>query len=194
MGRRQGKEELTLNGRDGMCTIVFSPDGKRIVPGSLDGTVRVWDAQTGKAQRTFHLQTLKGEPTEVKSVAFSPDGKRIASGSRDDLIRLWDTDSWNIVRTIEARHGMVSSVVFSPDGERLASGGLDGQLRIWDLKTGGLKLYVTENPHKGWVSCEPTVHRGARKVFLPPLHDPRECLREPTAAEWLDVGQSFSSL
>ena len=45
-----------------------------------------------------------------------------------------------------------------------------------------------------FASCEPTTHRGPRRVSLPPLHDLAECLREPTAAVWLGVGQSFSSL
>ena len=56
--------------------MAFSPDGKRIVSGSRDKTVKVWDAATG--QETL---TLKGHTGSVSSVAFSPDGKRIVSGS-----------------------------------------------------------------------------------------------------------------
>ena len=56
--------------------MAFSPDGKRIVSGSQDKTVKVWDAQ--HRQETL---TLKGHTGWVSSVAFSPDGKRIVSGS-----------------------------------------------------------------------------------------------------------------
>ncbi len=66
----------------------FSPDGKRIVSGSQDKTVKVWDAQTG--QETL---TLKGHSDLVTSVSFSPDGKRIVSGSGDKTLKVWDISS-----------------------------------------------------------------------------------------------------
>ena len=56
--------------------MAFSPDGRRIVSGSYDKTVKVWDAATGQ-----EMLTLKGH-TAVYSVAFSPDGRRIARGRR----------------------------------------------------------------------------------------------------------------
>jgi WD40 repeat protein len=49
--------------------VAFSPDGKQVVSGSRDKTVRLWDAATGAA-----LQTLEGHSSSVTSVAFSPDG------------------------------------------------------------------------------------------------------------------------
>ena len=55
--------------------MAFSADGKRIVSGSEDKTVKVWDAATGQ-----EVLTLKGHTGQVTSVAFSPDGKRIVSG------------------------------------------------------------------------------------------------------------------
>ena len=67
-------------------SVAFSPDGKRIVSGSCDNTVRLWDAATGQPIG----QPLTGHTDTVSSVAFSPDGKRIASGSADDTVRLWD--------------------------------------------------------------------------------------------------------
>ena len=66
----------------------FSPDGKRIVSGSEDNTVKVWHAQTG--QETL---TLKGYSDLVWSVSFSPDGKRIVSGSGDGTVKIWDLSS-----------------------------------------------------------------------------------------------------
>ena len=56
--------------------MAFSADGKRIVSGSQDKTVKVWDADKGT-----ELSRSKGTQTGVSSVAFSPDGKRIVSGS-----------------------------------------------------------------------------------------------------------------
>jgi hypothetical protein len=51
--------------------VAFSPDGKQVVSGAWDGTVRLWDAATGVA-----LQTLEGHLDMVESVAFSPDGNK----------------------------------------------------------------------------------------------------------------------
>jgi len=66
----------------------FSPDGKRIVSGSGDKTVKVWDAQTGQ-----EMFTIKGHSEGVSSVSFSPDGKRIVSGSYDKTVKVWDISS-----------------------------------------------------------------------------------------------------
>jgi WD40 repeat protein len=67
--------------------IAFSPDGKHIVSGSSDKTVRVWDAQTGAPVG----DPFTGHSDSVISVAYSPDGKYIASGSSDNTVRVWDT-------------------------------------------------------------------------------------------------------
>ncbi|KUJ06164.1 HET-domain-containing protein [Mollisia scopiformis] len=60
---------------DAVTSVAFSPDGKQIVSGSWDGTVRRWDAATGQQL----LPALEGHTDEVNSVAFSPDGKQIVT-------------------------------------------------------------------------------------------------------------------
>lgn len=76
-------------------SVAFSPDGKRIVSGSLDGTLRIWDAATGK----LIGQPLNDEFTLVDSLAFSPDGKRIVTGDVDGTLRLWDATPASHVHT-----------------------------------------------------------------------------------------------
>ena len=63
--------------------VIFSPDGTLVASAGSDGTVKLWDATTGKL-----LKTLV-HPDELMTVAFSPDGTLLVSGSYDNLIYLW---------------------------------------------------------------------------------------------------------
>ena len=83
---RVRKGLLTLVGHTADVTCVaFSPDGKQIVSGSYDKTIRVWDSTSGS-----ELMVLNGHKDRVNSVAFSSDGLKIVSGSSDKSIRIWD--------------------------------------------------------------------------------------------------------
>ena len=97
-------------------SVAFSPDGQRIVSGSWDQTLKIWDANTGK-----ELQTLKGHTWWVHSVAFSPDGQRIVSGSEDKTVKIWDANNGKELQTLTGHTGAVWSVTFSPDGKRIVS-------------------------------------------------------------------------
>ena len=68
-----------------MFSVAFSPDGTRIVSGSADNTVRLWNADTGQPIG----QPITGHTDTVYSVAFSPDGNTVVSGSLDKTMRLW---------------------------------------------------------------------------------------------------------
>jgi uncharacterized protein YjbI with pentapeptide repeats/energy-coupling factor transporter ATP-binding protein EcfA2 len=70
---------------DGVTSVAFSSDGKTIVSGSYDKTVRMWDVESGE-----QTKELKGHTAFVTSVAFSPDGKTIVSGSGDKTVRMRD--------------------------------------------------------------------------------------------------------
>ena len=86
---KEGEALLTLKGHAGFVTsAAFSPDGRRIVSGSFDNTIKVWDAEHGGSA----LLTLKGHENYVTSAAFSPDGRSIVSGSFDKTIKIWNTE------------------------------------------------------------------------------------------------------
>jgi WD40 repeat protein len=128
-------EALTLSGHtDTVYRVRFSSDGQHLATASADRTVSVWDARTGRTQRT-----LTGHTDRVISVAFSPDGKRLASASFDKTVKVWDTQTGQELHTLKEHTSEVAGVAFSPDGKHLAScGGTDegGVVLVWEVRTG----------------------------------------------------------
>lgn len=116
---------------DAVRSVAFSRDGQLIVSGSLDQTVRLWDAQT----RQQIGDPLQGHNSPVYSVAFSPDGSRIVSGGGDNKLRVWETQSRQQIGELPGHEAAVLSVAFSSDGQRIVSGGGDKKLRLWDAQS-----------------------------------------------------------
>lgn len=122
--------------------ISFSPDGKSILTGSQDSTVRLLDLQ-GNLLRLF-----KGLDDEVRSVAFSPDGKSILAGLGDKTARLWDLQG-NQLQKFSGHQGIIYSVTFSPDGKTILTGSMDKTARLWDQQGNVLRVF---NGHEDIIS------------------------------------------
>ena len=117
----------------GVFGAIFSPDGRRFVTGGDNGTLRLYDAQTG-------LQLgpdLVGHTKWIDGATFSPDGHKIASVSDDLTVRLWNADTGQpIGQPMLGHQDQVWAVSFSPDGHMLASGSVDRTMRLWNVDTG----------------------------------------------------------
>jgi WD40 repeat protein len=136
-----GARLLTLSGHSGPVTAVaFAPNGRTLISGSVDRTLKIWDASSGQA-----LKTLSGDTEAISSVAYLPNGKRIVSGSFDRSVVIWDADTGEAIRTLRSEQTYswevppaVWSVAVSPDGTRIVSGSADSNIKVWSAATGEL--------------------------------------------------------
>lgn len=112
-----------------ISSVAYSGDGKSVLSSSWDGTVRLWDASTGK-----ELRRLKGAKDGFSSVAVSPDGTILAGGDMGRTLYLWDAATGKELHRVEKLENTVFGLRFAPDGKTLA--GLSGNtVRVWDVTT-----------------------------------------------------------
>jgi WD40 repeat protein/serine/threonine protein kinase len=131
----------------------FRPDGGRLAAAHGDGTIDLFDVETGE-----RYQTLRGHTKVVFSVAFHPDGRRLASASADGTVKVWDVTTSRVIHTHpgNARGGGESwmgsgGVAFSPDGHLLAAAGREVSLVVWEVD-GGREVFSRRLP-EGFVSA-----------------------------------------
>lgn len=170
----------TLQGHQGVVTCVtVHPVYTVAVSGSEDGTVKIWDHESGE-----YVRTLKGHTNTVHSVAFTATGSHLASSSSDLSIKLWDFSTYTCIRTLRGHDHTISCVRFIPlpqsalssqqsasggsnAGEASASGGSTGvdisvagsstlvsasrdeTVKFWDIETGF--CVHTLSDHRDWV-------------------------------------------
>jgi WD40 repeat protein/tRNA A-37 threonylcarbamoyl transferase component Bud32 len=149
------KNSVTLEGHsDHVRCVAFSPDGNRIVSGSADNTLKIWDSKTGK-----EISTLKGPSSVlhmncITSVVFSSNGKQIVNGNSRKTLKTWDVETGQEILTLKGHSNDVNSVVFSPDGKRIISGSSDHTLMIWDAETGqGILILEGHSDDVNSVAC-----------------------------------------
>lgn len=128
----------------GVPSVVYSPDGNHIVSGSQDGTVRIWDADSGET-----LAVLQGHGWRLSSVSYRPDASEIMVGEPHQ-IKVWDAQTNTLRFTWAVPVGVGSDFIYSPDGKNIASGAEDGSIWLfgelgWErLTEGGQTGYIRQ--------------------------------------------------
>jgi WD40 repeat protein len=130
---------------DSVTSVNFSSDGKLAVAASLDGTIRIWDAETGNKLTKLNLNLI----SFYSQAKFSPDRNRLAAtdcvkyettakgypNCTQVVVRVFDTTNWQEISRITYEYS-IQSFAFSPDSTRIVTGGNDGVVRIWDVTSG----------------------------------------------------------
>lgn len=145
-GFPQLKHTLAAHKDGPVWSVAFAPDGKSLVTGGRDKTVRLWDISKAKASSV----TLDGHEDGVQAVVFAPDGARLFSaGGADEQVRVWDVSDKPKAGAVLKPGGKVVRLAISPDGKTFATAGSKGATKLWPLKGdafGGAVPLDTERP------------------------------------------------
>ncbi|MGI0486348.1 protein kinase domain-containing protein [Pantanalinema rosaneae CENA516] len=126
--------------------LILSPDGKTLISGSADKTIKLWDLTTGES-----VGTLTGHTSFVNTLAISPDGSTLVSGSADRTIRVWDLATGQQRQILTGHTSFINALAITADGETLVSGSADRTIRVWNLTTG--QLIRTLTGHSSFVNA-----------------------------------------
>jgi WD40 repeat protein len=120
----------TFTGHRGSVWSVAVPDGEQVISGSQDGTLKIWNLNTGKLVRK-----ITAHDGSINAISTTLDGLQVISGSHDKTLKVWNLKTGELVDTLIGHYGSVNAVVLTPDGSKLISGSSDCSLKVWDLKS-----------------------------------------------------------
>lgn len=109
---------------DMIWTLTFSPNGLFLASGSNDGSLKLWEAVSGR------LLWLGRHKSFVNKLSFSPNGLMLASVGNDANVYLWEVNSGILLQTLPHPNPL-HGVTWSPDGHLLASGDIRGNIQLW---------------------------------------------------------------
>ena len=119
-----------------ITSLSFDKSGHRLVSGSRNGYIDIWDLRMRGGALTMDRQTLRGHTSSVNTVSCSPNARLISSTSADGTLRIWNTEMVDEEGPSDHTHEVVKELAISADGTRLISAGENGRFQLWDVATG----------------------------------------------------------
>ena len=129
-----------LRGHQGkITTTLLTPDGKKVITGSEDYSVRVWDLERGT-----QLYILNKHTKKVNALAITTDNTKLLSASNDKYIHVWDLIQGKCLTTLTGHTSYVNAIAISPTGNHAVSASSDNTIKIWDIATPFSNLNTNE--------------------------------------------------
>lgn len=131
--------ERTFQGHTNwVTTVAFSANGQRLLTGSWDKSVKVWDVATGRA-----LSTISSKGGGLQTSALSHDGRLIAAEDANNNIKIWNSATGDEIRTVKGDRSpwdksWVYSIAFSPDDQLLAAALDNKTVQLWEVTSGSV--------------------------------------------------------
>jgi WD40 repeat protein len=138
---------LDSQANEAAFSAAWSPDGQTVATGSLDGSARIWDVESGALLNVIQAHA-KNE--YIRRVAWSPNGELLATASNDNTARIWDSASGELLHTLSGHTEDVASVAWSPDGEKIVTASLDATALVWKATDGALLFPLNGHEDQVW--------------------------------------------
>lgn len=142
-----------------VLSVAWSPDGRRLACGSMDGTISIFDVARSK-----FLHHLEGHCMPVRSLVYSPVEPRLLFSASDDAhVHMYDAEGKSLVGSMSGHASWVLSVDVSPDGAAIATGSSDRTVRLWDLNMRAAVQTMSNHSDQVWgVAFRPMAGAGVR--------------------------------
>lgn len=125
-----GRDVSSMMHQDEVLSLTFSPDSQRLVSGSYDGTIRIWEVGSGQKVREF----AHGVGIQIDAVDFSRDGQSVVSAGRDGTVRVWEVAAGKEVsRMATGRKEGIRAIALHPMENLVAAGDSAGEVWVWEI-------------------------------------------------------------
>ncbi len=152
------EERMSFNPHGAVASAEFSRDGRWLVTAGWDHTARIWNVETGLAERKLHSR----HTDDVNHAIFSPDGRLVLTGSDDCTAVLWNAETGESVSVLKGHDKRVNSVAFSNDGRWILTTSDDRTARVWEAKTGRELLVLAGHE---WAVQSAVFSRDGRRIL-----------------------------
>ena len=111
-----------------VSAVAFVPGGRNAIAASDDGTLTVWNLDSGKL-----IKRLKGHGAKILGIDVNASGTQLVSASWDRTVRLWNLETGQPIHTFSGHKGPVNAARFAHDGQHIVSASHDGTLNRWSI-------------------------------------------------------------